>query len=481
MQVKSWLEWTNIRFAYTQGNNILDGTCLKLPPGRITVLNGASGSGKSTMLYLAAGLYPQNAGMLDEGCVMIDEKNVAAIPPEQRARVVGMMFQNPDLQFCMDTVINELIFCLENISAHPGGMGGIIDGALEFCGITHLKERKLITLSGGEKQKVMLACVVALRPSWFLLDEPFANIDSAAAREIAERLVRLQKTYGTGIVAVDHHLDIWMDIADEVVVLEKGGRVASRNINSRCLPEATLNELCVSLPGLPYQNEKPAKAPETRKPILQLKDMGVAQDGKPILSGCNASFYQGRVHAVVGKSGSGKSTLFSALCRLLPYSGSILVSGEELKKLPRLRLGRTIGFVFQNPQDQFVTNNVLDEVAISLKSRMPQEQAYAEAETLLREVYLWRYRKVSPYMLSQGQQRRLAVTAMLAYGCGILVCDEPTYAQDRSSLLAVMDSLQEQVVKKGLTLLFSTHDLMLARDYADILYEIRDGMIYEQD
>jgi energy-coupling factor transport system ATP-binding protein len=487
------LVWENVSFSYSLSgrNKLFDGFSLAVPKGKITVITGASGCGKSTLLYIAAGLYPKNAGTLSGGRVLADGLDVAALPSERRARLIGMIFQNPDLQFCMDTVENELIFCLENISVSPDAMDGMIRDALAFCGIEHLRNRRLVTLSGGEKQKAMLACAAALRPQWLALDEPFANIDGASARTIAAKLRDMSARRSMSIVAVDHQLDVWRDIADELIVMGDGGATLKRGVNPRRISPGDAEELRrlgVGLPEFPYQSVRPAKT--VRPPVLRLDGLGVSRDGREIIRGCSAEFAAGCVHAVIGESGSGKSSLFEAICGFREYTGSVLVNGLERRKIPLGALGARIGFVFQNPQDQFVTGRALDEIGVGLEAgrrgkirlrrrarRSPEWMS--QAESLLREIGLWQSRFFSPYMLSQGGQRRLAVAALLAYQCDALVCDEPTYAQDARSLTAVMNLLQERVLRDGLTLIFSTHDRKLARDYADRIYELKEGRLYE--
>ena len=171
-------------------------------------------------------------------------------------------------------------------------------------------------------------------------------------------------------------------------------------------------------------------------------------------------------------------TLFGALSGLYRYQGSARLEGTELSRHRRRLTGR-MGFVTQSPQDQFVADTVLDEVTVSLRHSAGAGDPAAGAEEVLRRIQLWRFRRLSPYMLSQGQQRRLGVAALLAYDCQVLVCDEPTYAQDRGRTAAIMDALQREVVERGLTLILSTHDRTLAQDYADILYELKEGSLYE--
>jgi len=393
----------------------------------------------------------------------VDGRDPAKLVPEARARLLTMIFQNPDLQFCMDTVEHELVFCMENIALPVSEMDERLEQALDFCGITHLRRRKLSTLSGGEKQRTMLACAVALRPHWLLLDEPFANLDEDSAHALAVRLRQLHDEHGVGVLAVDHDPRLWLGAADELLCLSPEGQLSKRGP----LPTAVL----------PYQEEKPLKPLQGDCPLV-LNDITVHKDGRIILNHLSARFQAGSIHAILGPSGCGKSTLFQTLCGMERYKGRILVAGRELSRLRPKALGGLLGFVFQSPQDQFVAGTVLEEITLSLRSSGTRDIS-SEARRILEEIGLWRHRKLSPYMLSQGQQRRLGVAALLAYRCRILVCDEPTYAQDRDNVLAIMNQLQCRVAEEGLTLIFSTHDRLLARCYADHIYELREGKLYE--
>jgi energy-coupling factor transport system ATP-binding protein len=360
-------------------------------------------------------------------------------------------------------------------------MDEAIAEAISFCGIAHLRDRKLAELSGGEKQKAMLACLVCLDPKWLLLDEPFANIDGDSASDIAGKLHRLVRERGISIVAVDHKLDIWLEIADEIRVLAPGGSIAREGISPRkdtgeggdggdgieCLPSYG-----VDIPARPYRrisNHVPEESPGAElhaEPILSLTDVSVCVKKRLIVSGVTAKFARGRIHAVMGASGSGKSTLLEAVCGFRKYKGSIVIDGD-------------CGFVFQNPQDQFVSSSVYDEIMVGLKGRSDIEDKNAEIEKILRDIGLWKYRQFSPYMLSQGEQRRLAVAALLVYRCRLLICDEPTYAQDLNSLISIMNGLKRRVEEDGLTLIFSTHDKKLARDYADHVFLLGEEGLHE--
>lgn len=462
----------NLQFAYFEDRkDVLPGLTAEFDPTEITILTGASGCGKSTLLYLAAGVYPHGAGLIRGGGVTVDGRDPGALPPPERCRLVGMMFQNPELQFCMDTVKNELLFCLENIRTAPAEMEKSLNTALAFCEIAHLKDRTLLSLSGGERQKVMLACLTALNPKWLLLDEPFANIDDDSARAIAGKLKQLHDERGTGILAVDHRLDNWLAVADTVRVMENG-MLRQERMDASHLDEVALEELGVILPGRSYG---PTLSPAVAgKPVLDLLCLSLRHQQKEILKNVTASFCRGRIYAVVGQSGCGKSSLFGALSGLYRFEGKALLEGTDIRRLKRSELGK-IGFVTQNPQDQFVGGTVRQEILSSLRK---DPNALQKSEEILRGIRLWRYRDISPYLLSQGQQRRLGVAALMAYDCHVLVCDEPTYAQDRRNTMAVMDALCRQARERNVALIFSTHDRQLARDYADEILELKEGSLH---
>ena len=419
------LERVTFRYLEQSKRPVLDEVSASFDRSRITVLTGPSGCGKSTLLYLAAGIYPQNAGFLQGGTVRVEGQDPAALGPGDRCALVGMLFQNPELQFCMDTVENELFFCLEN-------------------------RLSLIHIS---------------------------NLDDHTAALLCGQLARLHRECGTGILAIDHRLDHWLPIADEIRLMAQDGTLDGAAYAPGALSPQAWAERGVSVPGCPYQAARPVKTgPE--EVVLSLRGLRVSQDGREVLRDVNADFFRGRIHAIVGPSGSGKSTLFGALSGLYRYQGSARLEGTELSRHRRRLTGR-MGFVTQSPQDQFVADTVLDEVAVSLRHSTGAGDPAAGAEEVLRRIQLWRFRRLSPYMLSQGQQRRLGVAALLAYDCQVLVCDEPTYAQDRGRTAAIMDALQQEVVERGLTLILSTHDRALAQDYADILYELKEGSLYE--
>ena len=509
----------HVSFRYFPQNkgNILDHVNFHLEAGKITVLTGKSGCGKSTLAAVLAGLYPENGGVLEEGQIRLQDRELREMSFPQRACQMSMMFQNPDLQFCMDTLRKEMAFCLENISCPREEMDGRIFSAAEKLHMTEYLDRELHTLSGGEKQKAQLACILLLGSRILILDEPFANIDPEWTGRILAILKEWNEKYGTTILAVDHDLEPWLSCLDQVVIMESGGKMHEGITADNLKDYHALFEQ----EGLrwPFSDRKPKDAQKPGQAVIRLNHTNIFAGNKPallrkregqqdLIRDAACQIYGGRMTALLGASGSGKTTLFRTLLRQQAYEGSILLRGRELKTVKEKKLFSQMGIVFQNPSNQFVTNNVLDEIKAGLQEQQKRagennrkseerirketksdkwknspescrqnEALEREARRLLAEFHLEKYVKYSPYMLSQGQQRRLAVLAVLAGNQKILLLDEPTYGQDYAMTQEIMGLLQKKVKEEGLTVIFSSHDISVVREWADHILRIENGRL----
>ena len=483
------LSMRDVVFRYLeQGKrNILDHVNLDIPAGSVTVLMGAGGCGKSPLAAVAAGLYPENGGFLDGGQVSWFGQALTDLDPQQRARQVSMLFQNPDLQFCMDTLRKEMLFCMENLCLDPAEMDGRIDSAAAELGVQAILDQPFHTLSGGEKQRAALACLYVMESRCLLLDECFANLDRDAAQQLMGMLRHMHQQ-GRTIIAIDHQPDLWLDTADEFILLGEGGKVVARGLHKGNLDQyrTLFDQLGLFYPQAPVPHH-PVRA--EGEPILCFEDVSVAKGevrrslfsrkcapAPLLLDRAQARFPKGAMTAVLGPSGCGKTTSFLAVLRCHAYTGRITLDGTDLAKIRRRELYRQVGIVFQNPSNQFITQNVAEEVMASLRvwnPAWPEEDCRAEAERRLEEYGLSRYRRYSPYMLSQGQQRRLAVLSVLCGGQKLLLLDEPTYGQDARSVQAIMAQLRDKVNSEGLSVIFITHDRSLAAAWADKIYWVR--------
>lgn len=470
------LEHVTFRYFEHGKHNVLEDASIRIPQGKITVIAGNSGCGKSTMAAVADGLYPENGGILSSGQVRLFGQPAGEMSPAARSRYLSMMFQNPDLQFCMDTLRKELRFCLENICVPVEKMDEEVERWAGKMDMTPFLDRKLYTLSGGEKQKAALTCLFLLGSKAILMDEPFANIDEDGAREIVQWIVRQNREQGLTVAAIDHRLDYWLPAADEIIVMGKGGKILERGISRENFES---HRSLFDREGLYYPGRYEQKVQEegAEVPALVLEKASV----KGLLDEACAVIPKGRITALLGPSGCGKTTLFYTLLGKGAYGGSIKADfGGGLKEISSVRPKERflhMGIVFQNPGNQFITQNVYQEVEESYRRWQPQKDEKEQKEQVeeqLRSYGLGQYRKYSPYMLSQGQQRRLAVLASLAGNQEFLLLDEPTYGQDYRSTMAIMEELQEKVRRDGLTVLMATHDRALAHAVSSVIYEVKD-------
>ena len=478
-----------LTFRYLEQNkkNVLQDVSVSFPKGQITVLMGRSGCGKSTLAALLAGLYPENGGILVSGSIRLFGKKLSDFSIPERAQKLSMMFQNADLQFCMETLREEMLFCLENISCPQEEMDRKVRLAADKTGMTDLLDRKFATLSGGEKQKAALACIFLLQKGdgVILLDEPFANIDAYWAERIAADLKAMNQKHGMTIIAVDHSLDHWLERADLLIVMDGESHV----LDPIPMAEVRGREQLFHREGLrwPYEqvhrHREILTASETEEtgakaqPSVRLRDVCIyvgrkkfRDEPRKVINHSDASFYAGQITALLGPSGAGKTTLFRTLLGKQKYTGTIEKREE-------------VGIVFQNPSNQFITQNVLQEVETGILGKYVKAENLSGSETekraidLLKEFHLGRYRRYSPYMLSQGEQRRLAVLAVLAGKRRILLLDEPTYGQDDAMTGEIMAMLAAKMREENLTIVISTHDARLVEEWADSVYEIRGGKL----
>ena len=433
----------NLTFKYFENStkNIIENFNFSLPAGKITLLTGKSGSGKSTLAYILAGLYPDNAGFLLNGEVLFEGENILTLTPDKRVAYVSMMFQNADLQFCMNTLEYELAFCLENIGVPEEDHPAKIKEVVHTLDVTHLLGRSFHTMSGGEKQKCALCCIFALKSKCIILDEAFANIDVESAKSIIHMIKEMHVT----VLAIDHNIELWEGMYDTIV----------------------------SLDGHEVKNfDKTPELHHVEDSLLATSNLSVRNIHYP-----DMNFKKASLTAILGKSGCGKTTFFQTLIRQNKFQGEISFGGKHLKKIGKKILFSKCGIVFQNPSNQFLALNVYDEIYFSVNRWHKKESdSWKKNKTLeLLELFeLKKYQKYSPYLLSQGQQRRLAVLSMIAGGQELLLLDEPTYGQDYDNICAMMNLLLEKA-KLGLTVIFSTHNEHIAKKYAHQIIRLEDS------
>ncbi|WP_305849848.1 ATP-binding cassette domain-containing protein [Thermaerobacter sp. PB12/4term] len=507
----------------------LRGVSLSIPAGQRVLLLGPSGSGKSTLALALAGLIP----------AVVEAEVKGILEP---ARQAGVLFQDPEAQFCLFTVDEEVAFGLENRCVPPAAMPARVARALAATGLDVPFGHPIHALSGGQKQRLALAAVLALEPDMLILDEPTAQLDPAG------RALVLENLYGLGrqvtVLVVEHNLDGVVDWVDRVVLLGPSGTLLADGPPDRVLAEqrAALDAFGIwrprswgpfwvpqveafrrsappaALPGAasgrasgpaPAGTEwtgageqslgAPAIAPQAEVPssldgaaspgsgpgsagaaagfpgarngpgalpgrsalpLVRMEGVTAAHGSRTVWSGVSLTLRPGEWVAVLGANGSGKSTFLQVAAGLQPPAAGRVVHGPALKGRP----GETarIGFVFQNPEHQFVTDTVHDEIALGGRlAGVPEAELAARVKALIQRFGLEGLEAVHPYTLSQGQKRRLSVASMLVVPRPLLFLDEPTFGQDARTAAALLGELME-VYRQGTTLVMATHDLELA-------------------
>ncbi|MFI7573841.1 ABC transporter ATP-binding protein [Micromonospora sp. NPDC049497] len=441
------------------------GLDLRVERGERVLLLGPSGAGKSTLLAALAGLLPEDSGE-QEGTVEID-----GLDPRKDRERVGIVFQDPETQLVMARCGDDVAFGLENRGVPTAEIWPRVDQALRRVGFPYDRDRPTAALSGGEQQRLALAGALALRPGLLLLDEPTANLDPAGAALVREAVTRALDA-DTTLILVEHRVAEALPLVDRVVVLEPGGGVRADGT-----PEAVfgahgdaLAADGVWVPGRPVPPRR-ATTPAGRT-LLAAERLGLP----PRLAAVDLTVRAGEALAVLGPNGAGKSTLALLLGGLLKpgigrAAATAELAGADARTPPhRWRapaLARRVGSVFQDPEHQFVTSTVFDELALGpRRTGRPDPEVRATVDGLLDRLRLTKLAGANPYTLSGGEARRLSVATALATAPRLLVCDEPTFGQDRRTWLELVDLLAE-LRDAGHGLVTVTHDAEFVAALAD--------------
>jgi energy-coupling factor transporter ATP-binding protein EcfA2 len=466
--------FTNLRLKYPGEDGLLfKGLSLSVRQGEKVLLLGPSGCGKSTILQVLSGLVPRS--------VELPMKADELIVPERS----GYVFQDPDSQFCMPYVDEELAFVMENLCVPREDMPAGIKHNLARVGLDLKEEHTLIQdLSQGMKQRLAIASVLALEPDVLFLDEPTALLDQEGTTGVWDTIK--QTSTNQTLIIVEHKIDEIIDWVDRVIVFTPEGTilgegnpddvfrkykeqliqygiwypavwmdyVARREINR--LSDADMNH---------RQNQ----------PLIHMEGFRGLRGGAVKIEVERADVHAGEWISIVGENGAGKSSLLLAIMKLIQTDGLCVVSGNELKKVEQL--ARHIAFVFQNPEFQFVTHTVEDEVAYSLKwESMGMEERGCIVDHTLDRFDLNAYRLRHPYQLSMGQKRRLSVAVSLIRGQKLLLLDEPTFGLDARNTFAMLERL-EQMREQGTTILMVTHDDQIVQHFSTRVWTIQQGSL----
>jgi len=481
------LQVQNLTFQYRirQQPAIQDLT-FDLHQGELLLLAGASGCGKTTLMRCINGLIPRTYHGDLTGSIQLYGKDATQLAMADLSQQVGTILQDPERQIIGSYVLNEVAFGLENLAIPRTEIQTRIDQSLEYLGISHLKGRETFSLSGGEKQKVALAGVLAMRPRILLLDEPLASLDPASANE-ALQLFRRLANEGISILLVEHRVDDVLAIHPDTVIYLEDGRQTYYGMPDGVMDRVDYHK--IKLPAkITMERAKKESPPafqpyihplEKRDTLVEFKDVNFryGEDFPEVLHDVNFSIHKGDVIAILGHNGAGKSTLVKHILGLLkPTSGSVTLEGKDTRQTTVASNARTVGYVFQSPSQMLFAPTVQEELEFGPKNlRIPPKEMAENVTWALDTVHLPEERATPPLALSFGQQKRISIASILSMRSRILIMDEPTAGQDYWNYTAFMDSILQM---PGFdSILFITHDIDLAVIYANRILLIYSGRI----
>ena len=484
-------------------------------PGEVVLVLGPSGSGKSTLMLALNGLIPHAVPAAIEGSVHIAQVDTAEASVAELSTHVAMVFQDPDSQLVTGTVLDEVAFALENLRMPVAEVLARSEAALRRLGLWQRRAWNPDRLSGGGRQRLAIACAIASGAPIIVLDEPTANLDPQGIDDVYDALRDVAADGEHTIVLVEHNLDAAMTFATRVIVLDHEGRLAFDGPTSQVLREHTteLINMGVWLPAATIAarrlrasglaiHEVPLTATELRDalpselptaliasarpvdvtlgaPLITVRDLSVVKHRQPVLHNIDLEIATGSLTAIVGTNGAGKTTLLQAIAGVVPPPRRHIRIGEldPATASPR-ELAAEVGFVFQNPEHQFITTTVFDELAHGLRLRRVSDvDIHAQVTEMLVRFGLQKKAGVHPFLLSGGEKRRLSVGTALITHPRVLALDEPTFGQDRAratELLTLLHSLRDE----GTTILLVTHDLQLVADHTTHTIVLADGRVH---
>ncbi len=529
----------NLTFYYSGSDKpALRDINLEIEDGEFVLLTGPSGGGKSSLCRCLNGLIPHFYGGTMTGKVEVNGLNVMKHSTKELATMVGMVFQDPENQLVTVDVDRELAFGLENLAFAKEVIARRVEEALDTVGIASLRHRATSELSGGEKQRVAIASVLALYPDILVLDEPTSELDPKGAEDVLNVVERLNDELGITVILVEHRLDRVVAHSDRVIVLEKGMITADGGPRS-ILSDGKVSQSGVGIPPIiklaqgmkskgslidntpltvkegrmavaealrhskhpslslraermailghfaiaQGDNKEPVIASETKqyhlKPLIEVKKLWHAYpDGFVAVKDINLKVCPGEFVAIMGRNASGKTTLVKHFNGLLkPTRGDVTVGGINAKEATVAELCRKVGYVFQNPNDHLFCDTVEEELAFTLNNLGVKG---GEAKTLINQTLerfgLTQYRYQYPRFLSGGEKQRVALASILVAQPQIIILDEPTRGMEYRLKAELMKFLDEYR-RECRAVILVTQDVEMVAEFSDRVVLLSEGKI----
>jgi energy-coupling factor transporter ATP-binding protein EcfA2 len=465
------IDGLSFRFRGSERHALRD-VSLEMEAGEFLTITGPSGCGKSTLALAIGGyLFRQFDGEA-EGSVAVNGIDVRQAPIYDVAEIVGLVQQNPEAQFCTLTVRDEVAFGLENRRLPRTEIYERIAWALSIVGAEHLAERTLATLSGGEKQKVAIAAMMAAKPRILIFDEPTSNLDPPATAEIFQVIEHIRDKAGITVLVIEHKVDYLRRFDPRLVSMDDGHIVYDGT-----MPESRSKRFDDDHDRPPATVGNPQHVPDAM-PIARIENLHTGYNGRSVLRGVSLELQPGEFVSVMGDNGSGKTTFLHCLMGLLePGQGRVEICGQDTRDIPVSKLAQEVGFVFQNPDHQIFADSIWQEAVFAVRNLCTLD---ATTETRVRELLahcgLGDRLDDHPYRLSYGQKRRLNLVSVLSYNPKLILLDEVLIGQDPANARFLLDLLRTRV-GDGATVIMVNHAPEITRRYASRVLFFNDGQI----
>lgn len=510
------LQVENLNFRYNESSNdALKEISFSVNEGDFVVLCGVSGCGKSTLLRL---LKKETVPFGNKkGTVLYRGTRTENLDKRISASEIGFVMQNPEAQIVTDFVWHELAFGLESLGFPTGEIRRRTAEMANYFGIQHWFHKKTHELSGGEKQLLNLASVMAMQPKLILLDEPTAQLDPIAASNFIATLQKINRELGITVLIVEHRLEEVFPIADRVLIMENGELAFDGKPNevSRFFDGNCCHPMACSLPSamrihqlLGYKDNAPITVREGReflrenflktidslciderttknKTVLELKNIffKYERDGEDVLKDVSLNISEGEHYCILGGNGTGKTTTLKVIAGLLKaYRGKVIVDGKPILSYKDNSLYiKKLAYLPQDPQTVFVEMTVREELFEMCRNlKLSKKNAEEKVDSIAKRLSIERLLDVHPYDLSGGEQQKAALAKVLLAEPRILLLDEPTKAIDAYAKNVLGDIIKE-LNRAGVAVVTVTHDVEFAASTADRCSLFFDGAIVSVD
>lgn len=510
----------DVSFTYEGSDKpVLKDVDLRIRRGEVTAILGRTGSGKTTLIYVMGGVIPNYVKGRLKGCVLVEGLDTREHPLYELAMHIGVVMDDPEAHIVSFTVWEDAAFGPSNLGLPRDEVMKRVDFALDATRLGALRYRNPYNLSGGEKQSLAIAGVLSMMPKVIALDEPTSMLDPLGSMRVLSVLKDLNRRYGITIIISGFDAEEAIEIADRIIVLDKGEIVMdgdSRDILQEVellekigvrIPDVSKLSMKLKMDGLwsgdiaidideaykriagilgdrcrtPHRHDIYKEVEKPREPVIRVRRLShTYPGGVKALQDINLDIYNEEFVALIGQNGSGKTTLAKYLCGLLKprdrYT-EIIVDGLDLRKAGMKEIVRKIGYVFQIPEQQLFFTTVEEEIGFGLRNLgLPEDYVEDRVEEILRILELEAYRDSVTSSLDRGRKFRTVLGSVIAMDPKIIVVDEPTTGQDWIESIYIC-RLLDDLRRRGKTIIMITHEMELVARFATRAIVMREGRV----